>query len=209
MVRPAEVTAQDAVHAAEAYRRGLWVHTTLADALGTAATETPDRIVLVDKDVRLDCATLYTQARALAGALLARMPTGGIVSFMLPNWHESAVIYLAATLAGMVVNPILPSLRDRDLRYILEDAGTAVVFVPQQYGGHDYLAMLDRVTAAMNGAPEVVVLRGEAGPHTAVCGPAGAAAPGRGPAHAGSRRRADDPVHLRHHQPAERCPAHP
>ena len=124
------MTAQDAAHAAEAYRRGLWVHTTLADALRTAATETPHRIVLVDGNVRLDCATLHRQASVLAGALSARMPTGSVVSFMLPNWHESAVIYLAATLAGMVVNPILPSLRDRDLRYILEDAGTAAVFIP-------------------------------------------------------------------------------
>ena len=33
-------------------------------------------------------------------------------------------------------------------------------------GGHDYLAMLDVVTAAMNPAPDVVVLRGEAGSHT-------------------------------------------
>jgi len=88
------------------------------------------------------------------------------VSFMLPNWHEAAVIYLAATLAGMVVNPILPSLRDQEVRFILEDVRTAVIFVPHQFGGHDYAAMLARVTASMTPAPKVVVLRGEAGPHT-------------------------------------------
>ncbi|BCZ21533.1 AMP-binding protein [Mycobacterium senriense] len=159
-------TAQEAPHAAEAYRRGLWVHTTLADALRAAATESPHRTLLVDRDIRLDCAALQAQAGALAGALLARIPPGSVVSFMLPNWHESAVIYLAATLAGMVVNPILPSLRDHDLRCILDDAGTAMVFVPHQYGGHDYAAMLERVTAAMGRPPEVVVLRGDAGPHT-------------------------------------------
>ncbi|OBJ66078.1 cyclohexanecarboxylate-CoA ligase [Mycobacterium marseillense] len=160
----------DAAHASEAYRRGLWVHTTLADALRAAAETSSDRIVLVDNDVRLDCATLHAQAGALAAALLARMPAGSVVSFMLPNWHESAVIYLAATLAGMVVNPILPSLRDHDLRFILEDAGTAMIFVPQRHGGHDYEAMLERVTAAMDSTPEVVVLRGaeagHGGPHT-------------------------------------------
>ncbi|HMC71626.1 MAG TPA: AMP-binding protein, partial [Mycobacteriales bacterium] len=109
----------DRALAAEAYRRGLWVHTTLADALREAAEASPRRTVLVDADSRLDCATLRTQATGLANALLARMPTGSVVSFMLPNWHEAAVIYLAATLAGMVVNPILPSLRDHDLRFIL------------------------------------------------------------------------------------------
>jgi cyclohexanecarboxylate-CoA ligase len=152
--------------ASEAYRRGLWVQTTLADSLRTAAETTPGRTILVDKSIRLDCAALHTQASALAAALLARMPAGSVVSFMLPNWHETAVIYLAATLAGMVVNPILPSLRDHDLRFILEDAATAMIFVPGQFGGHDYAGMLERVAAAMDPAPTVVVLRGEAGSHT-------------------------------------------
>jgi cyclohexanecarboxylate-CoA ligase len=157
---------QDTTRAAEAYRRGLWVHTTLADSLRAAAEISPWRTMLVDADTRLDCATLHTQATGLATALLARMPTGGVVSFMLPNWHEAAVIYLAASLAGMVVNPILPSLRDHDLRFILEDVEAEIIFVPRRFGGHDYAAMLEGVTAAMDRAPEVVVLRGEAGPHT-------------------------------------------
>ncbi|WP_118913885.1 AMP-binding protein [Mycobacterium shigaense] len=159
--------AQDTAYASQAYRSGLWVHTTLADSLRAAAEASPQRILLVDKDIRLDCGTLHTQARGLAAALLARMPTGSVVSFMLPNWHEAAVVYLAATLAGMVVNPILPSLRDHDLRFILEDGCAAIVFVPSKYGGHDYAAMLGRVTAAMSPAPEVVVLRGDPGAHTA------------------------------------------
>ncbi|MEM6105492.1 AMP-binding protein [Mycobacterium sp. 050272] len=160
------MTARAPQDTTEAYRRGLWVRTTLADSLRTAAEISPQRIVLVDKDVRMDCAALYTQAGALATALLSRMPAGSVVSFMLPNWHEAAVIYLAATLAGMVVNPILPSLRDHDLRFILEDADTAMIFVPGQYGGHDYAAMLDRVTAAMSPAPDVVVVRGAGRSHT-------------------------------------------
>ena len=169
MVRPVEVIArvrQDTERASEAYRRGLWVHTTLADSLRAAAESSPHRIVLVDQDIRLDCAALYNQASGLAAALAARVPAGSVVSFMLPNWHEAAVIYLAATLAGMVVNPILPSLRDQDLRFILEDAEVVMIFIPRQFGGHDYVAMLERVTTTMSAAPEVVVLRGEAGSAT-------------------------------------------
>jgi cyclohexanecarboxylate-CoA ligase len=160
----------DPARAEQAYRRGLWVHTTLADSLRAAAEITPQRTLLVDKETRLDCATLFAQASGLANALLGRMPTGSTVSFMLPNWHEAAVIYLAATLAGMVVNPILPSLREHDLRFILADVEAAMIFVPQQFGGHDYAAMLASVTASMSPAPEVVVLRGcetrQAGSHT-------------------------------------------
>ncbi len=156
----------DDVRAAEAYRRGLWVRTTLADSLRDAARSTPGRTVLVDGDIRLDCRTLYERASAVAQTLMARMPAGSVVSFMLPNWHEAAVIYLAATLAGMVVNPILPSLRDRELQFILSDADSRTIFIPADFGKHDYVAMLDRVTAAMASPPEVVVVRGDAGSHT-------------------------------------------
>jgi acyl-CoA synthetase (AMP-forming)/AMP-acid ligase II len=152
--------------AADAYARGWWVKTTLADALREAARRTPQRVAVVDGDRRLDCRTLCEQATALAQALLARMPTGSVVSFMLPNWHEAVVIYLAATLAGMVVNPILASLRDRELRFILADAQSRMVFVPSSFGRHDYVSMLGRVSAELDTRPEVVVVRGDPGGYT-------------------------------------------
>src|ERR1700758_504459 len=146
----------------DAYRKGLWVDTTLADSLRAAARTTPSRTLLVDDAVRVNCAALHEKARTLAQALLSRMPAASVVSFMLPNWHEAAVIYLGATLAGMVVNPILASLRERELQFILADSKSRMVFVPRQFGGHHYASMLARVTARMQTPPEVVVVRGEA-----------------------------------------------
>jgi acyl-CoA synthetase (AMP-forming)/AMP-acid ligase II len=151
----------DEDRAADAYRRGLWVRTTLADSLRDAAQHTPERTVLVDGDTRLDGQTLHARAIALARNLMARMPPGSVVSFMLPNWHEAVVIYLAATLAGMVVNPVLPSLRDRELQFILSDADSRAIFIPADFGRHDYVAMLDRVISDMASPPEVVVVRGD------------------------------------------------
>ena len=152
--------------AARAYARGLWIQETLADVLRKAAEQTPHRVLLIDGKHRIDCQTLRSQAAVLAHALLARAPTGSVVSFMLPNWHEAAIIYLAATLAAMVVNPILPSLRDRELTFILQDVGSRVVFVPSSFRQQDYVGMMSRVTAQLPSPPEVVVLRGEAGQHT-------------------------------------------
>ena len=149
-----------------AYAAGLWVDGTLADALRSAARDTPDRVVVVDGDVELTCRELQTRARSLAAALLARMPAGSVVSFMLPNWVEAAVVYLGATIAGMVVNPILPSLRDHELRFILDDVDSRIIFVPSEFRGYDYGAMLSRVVATLTTPAEVVVVRGAAGPHT-------------------------------------------
>lgn len=140
---------------------------TLADSLADAARLTPRRVVLVDGDIQLDCETLHAHAKTLAQALLHRMPTGSVVSFMLPNWHEAAVVYLAATMAGIAVNPILPSLRDRELAFILDDVESRMIFVPSEFRRHDYLTMVDRVTGTMKSPPEVVVVRGDHGAHTA------------------------------------------
>ncbi|MBO0881901.1 MAG: AMP-binding protein, partial [Mycobacterium sp.] len=151
----------DDERAAHAYARGWWVHGTLTDALTEAAQRTPQRIMLIDGEIQMDCQSLYQQATALAQVLLASMPTGSVVSFMLPNWHEAMVIYLASTMAGMVVNPILPSLRDRELLFILKDTDSRIIFVPSVFGRHDYASMLGRVTAQMDSPPKIVVVRGE------------------------------------------------
>ena len=153
--------------AAEAYASGVWIRETLADSLQRAALDTPKRVVLIDDDKWLTCECLCAQAKALSQALLARAPSGSVLSFMLPNWHEAAVIYMAATLAGMVVNPILPSLRDRELSFILQDVESRFIFVPSTFRAYDYVALLERVMAPMELAPEVVVLRGDAGSHSA------------------------------------------
>ena len=162
--------------------------------------------MLVDGDVRLDCTGLHEQATALAQALMARMPAGSVVSFMLPNWHEAAVIYLGATLAGMVVNPILPSLRDRELAFILSDADSRAIFVPSTFGSHDYAAMLDRVTAALRvaaGGRGRARRRGRA--HAITRSLFADRRPPRTLPRAEPRRRAHDPLHLRHHRTARRA----
>ena len=121
---------------------------------------------------------------------------------MLPNWHEAAVIYLAATMAGMVVNPILPSLRDHELHFILNDANTRMIFVPSVFGRHDYASMLTRVVGQMESPPEVVVVRdGASLPEPDVADSRAA--------HAGPRCGADDPLHFGDHRSTERRSAQP
>ena len=143
------------------------MNATLADALRDAAREAPDRVLVRDDDGTLTCAELLDRATTLAHALLRRMPVGSVVSFTVPNWHEAAVIYLGTTLAGMVVNPILPSLRDRELAFILTDANSRAIFIPQSFGGHDYAAMLARVASGLPDPPEIVAVRGDAAGHIA------------------------------------------
>ena len=68
-----------------AYGDGFWVRHTLGDALRCAAERTPQRVLIVDGEVRVDCSTLHRQAAMLARGLLERASPGSVVSFMLPN----------------------------------------------------------------------------------------------------------------------------
>jgi acyl-CoA synthetase (AMP-forming)/AMP-acid ligase II len=144
-----------------AYDGGWWTRDTLGAALARAAEATPGRIVLIDGDISVDCATLYREARALAGAMLARAKPGDVISFMLPNRREAATVYFAATLAGMVAHPILPSLRESDLAFMLPDVGSRIVFVPAELRGRDFGLMFADVCSRIENPPDVVVIRGE------------------------------------------------
>jgi len=152
--------------ARQAYADGWWRRELCTDALRRIAADDPDRILVIDGETRLTAGDLHDRAGRLAQTMLARFAPGSTVSFMLPNWQEAAVIYMAATMAGMVAHPILPSLRDHDLRFMLADIGSRMIFVPGSFRGHDYAAMLARVTDAIETPPETVVVRGDAGPHT-------------------------------------------
>jgi acyl-CoA synthetase (AMP-forming)/AMP-acid ligase II len=151
----------DEERARVAYAEGWWTRQTLGDALKRAADETPDRVLLVDGETKIDCRTLHRQATTLARALLQRAEPGSVVSLMLPNWHEAATVYLAAHLAGMIINPILPSLRDRELLFVLEDVRSRFIFVPEEFRGHDYGAMMTRIAPWLSSPPTVVTVRGE------------------------------------------------
>ncbi len=153
----------DPARAADARARGLWIDETLAEIAARKATDEPDTLLLVDGERRIDAATLYAEASAVAQALLARgFRPGDTLSFMLPNWHEAAVIYLAATLTGMVAHPIVPALRDHEVGFQLRDSCSRMIFVPAAFRRFDYPAMMQRVTADLPNPVEVVVLRGDA-----------------------------------------------
>jgi acyl-CoA synthetase (AMP-forming)/AMP-acid ligase II len=157
----------DEARAQSCYASGYWVATTLVDELLVAYRLEPARELIIEDGTAYSVAYLFEQSRALAVYLSARFEPGSVVSFMLPNWHECAIIYYAATMAGLVVNPILPSLREHDLAFILQDVDANILFIPAQFRGFDYPPMVRKALGRMSTAPEVVVLRGECSEFTA------------------------------------------
>ncbi len=157
----------DEHRAAANYSGGSWVRETLADTLAQVAAAAPERVLVIDGAVRLTARSLHSRAASLAQVMAARFPAGSVISFMLPNWHEAAVVYMAATLAGMVAHPVLPSLREHELRYMLDDIDCRMIFIPEQFRGYHTADMLARVAPQLSRPPQVIVTRGDPGPHIA------------------------------------------
>jgi acyl-CoA synthetase (AMP-forming)/AMP-acid ligase II len=142
---------------------GAWRNVTVADCAQRMAQAAPRRVAVVDGARELTFGELMQQAQQLAVALVARgLQPGDVVSFQLPNWWEAMVLNLAACLAGLVVNPIVPIYREAEVRYILKDARARVFFVPRTFRNHDYVAMAAKLRPELPALRDVVVVRGEA-----------------------------------------------
>ena len=148
---------------AENTESGIWRNKTLADLLDAQLVRDPDRILIVDGDIRMRARDIHDQARALAGALQQRgLVAGDVISFQLPNWREAVVIDVAAAMLGLVCNPIIPIYRDAEVAYILKDAGTKIVFVPTEFRNFDYVAMIERHRGDLPNLEHIVTVRGGA-----------------------------------------------
>ncbi len=143
--------------------QGVWRNTTVWEAALEQARSGGERIAVVDGSTRLTFNDLVAQARKLAAALHdLGLHTGDVISFQLPNWHETMVINLAAARLGLVCNPIVPIYRDAELRHILRDARTKLYFIPQTFRAIDYPAMARRLRPDLPDLKDVIVVRGNA-----------------------------------------------
>lgn len=158
----------DEDRARRARAAGVWPDRTIAELAATSAEQSPDRVHLIEDHNRVTVGEVHALARRLAGAFVAEgLAPGDTIAFQLPNWWEAAVINLAAAMAGLVINPIVPIYRDTEVRYMLQTSRARMVFIPAVFRGYDYAAMLERLLPALHPAPKVVRVRGGSGPFCA------------------------------------------
>jgi len=148
----------------EKYRAaGLWRNATLADDAERAAAETPDLVLWREGERSLTAAEALAQAKTLAGHLMELgVKPGDVVSFQLPNWLEAVVINLACIFTGAVINPVVPIYRGQELRSILTDSGSKVIFIPAQFRSVNHAALLVELRAELPRLEHIIVVRGGA-----------------------------------------------
>ena len=123
-----------------------WQNQTIAERAAAMTAHDPRQVTHVFEGVPCRVGELLGDARLLAGALQRRgLVAGDVISFQLPNWRETAVIDLAASLLGLVVAPIVPIYRDAEVAFMLADSAIKAAFFPGTYRNFDYAAMMQRL----------------------------------------------------------------
>ena len=138
-------------------------HTTIARLARDKASQSPDEVaIFLENGEHITFGSIYEEAQTLAAALAdLGCSAGDVVSFQLPNWREAVSLDLAACSLGMVVNPIIPIYRDKELRFILADNAAKVLFIPDSFRGYDFPAMIHRLKPELPDLETVVVVGGE------------------------------------------------
>ena len=148
----------------EETRLGYWRNETLTGYLDRWATRRPDATAFVDPAGRLTWAQLARAVDRVAHGLGAHgIGAGSVVSCQLPNWIEFALVFLAAERLGAVVNPIPPTYRASELRFMLGLLGASVLVIPAGFRGFDYVQMAHGLRGDLPRLEHVFVARGAPG----------------------------------------------
>ncbi len=133
---------------------------TLAGLARRLAENRPDAEAIADDEGTLAFGPLLAQAEALAASLHELgLRRGDVLSFQLPNWREAAILNVAASLLGLVCNPIVPIYRDAELKAILHDAGARCLVVPGTWRGYDYAEAATRLGKALPALRHIITVR--------------------------------------------------
>jgi cyclohexanecarboxylate-CoA ligase len=141
---------------------GHWRDESLEVYVDRWARERPTRIALVDGRGRYSWEALARAVDRVAHGLRAHgLEAGGVLSCQLPNWSEAVVLFLAALRVGAVVNPIPPTYRASELRFMCGLLESQVAVVPASFRGFDHAGMLAALRPALPHLRHVFVARGE------------------------------------------------
>ncbi len=133
----------------------------LADYAQQKASATPEAVAIYTEDgEHIYFGSIFDEALALASAMAGLgLRAGDVISFQLPNWREAVAVDIAAVWLGLVVNPVIPIYRDRELAFILADSRSRCLFIPGVYRGFDFPDMIERLKPQLPDLQHVISVR--------------------------------------------------
>ncbi|MFV8783134.1 AMP-binding protein [Microbulbifer sp. SA54] len=141
----------------------LWSNQTVSDCAWRKAKQTPDEVAIyLEDEPAITFASIAEEARRLVtGLKKLGLQQGDVVSFQLPNWREAVVVDIAASALGLIVNPVIPIYRGHELRYILKDARTKLIYIPERIRSLEFPGMIAALRAELPELEHVVTVRAQ------------------------------------------------
>src|ERR1700722_6808093 len=117
-----------------------------------AAARYPDRLAIVDGDVRLTYANWQTAVlRVVSGLDVIGVKKGDRVVSVLQNRWEAATLHWAAQLAGVVITPVNWRAKPEEVDYFVADADAAAIIF------EDYSAAAVESSPAAQARPRIAI----------------------------------------------------
>ena len=147
---------------------GHWRDRTLLDDLKLHVAQTPGKTAIVGykahepAGVRLSFADIDRLSTRVAQHFATLgIGKGDVVPFQLPTWWEFSILHLACLKLGAISNPLMTILRERELRFMLNQSRARVLIVPSVFRGFDYGAMARSLRAELPDLQHLFVVDGE------------------------------------------------
>jgi fatty-acyl-CoA synthase len=133
---------------------------TVGEALREAAADAPEHVAVIDPQSRrrLTYGELLAESERVARALLERFSPGEHVAACMPNVSEFLLLQFGAALAGMVLVPVPPALRQHDLAHVLRASHAAGVFFAREFRGVSLTGLIDELRPQLLELREAVSL---------------------------------------------------
>ncbi len=139
--------------------KGYWEGLTVSQALDRAVDAYPDHLALVHGDQRITYKAMRRQAERLArGFLEIGIRPGDMVTVQMPNRPEYVYVHYALAKIGAITLPAIPLYRRKEMAHILDFSHSVGYVLPSNYGGFDYLKMLDEMRPDLPGLRHVFVV---------------------------------------------------
>jgi 2,3-dihydroxybenzoate-AMP ligase len=150
--------------AAEFRRKGYWEDRALGSYVLDTADRLPDKVALVEGDVRITYSELANRMDAAAERLLQLgLKADDRIMLQLPNGWQFTILTLACFRAGIIPVMALPAHRKYELSFLTELSESRAIAVPDVIKDFDHQALAEELASSISSL-DLILVSGAANP---------------------------------------------
>ena len=146
---------------AEFVASGIWDDERFGLSVAERAAANPNKEAVVDRKGkrRITYGELDVLSNQAANLLIdAGVEPGDVVAVQLPNCIEAAVLGVAISKVGAIINPMMTLYREKELKHMLGTTRAKVIFTPDFYRKCSHRDLLARVTEELDHELKTIVI---------------------------------------------------